>query len=246
MYEGRPIPTDQFDQYRQSIHGVMVLEHGDQSAPACNNCHGNHGATPPTLASVSAACGECHANNRDLFNGSPHREAFKELGYPDCERCHSNHYIIAASDTLVGTTRGALCVQCHDPGSAGYDAASQIRASIDSLKSAIALAESTLSQAEQKGVEGGQARFDLGPAKDNLIRVRSVTHTVDPQQVADLTSPGIKTADQVRQVAIAALGDIRARQIGLAVSLILVIFVAFALWRKVKQVDKKTDFTVRK
>lgn len=41
------IPTDQITAYQNSIHGKALLEKGDQAAPACNDCHGNHGATPP-------------------------------------------------------------------------------------------------------------------------------------------------------------------------------------------------------
>lgn len=245
-YKGKPLPADQFDEYVRSVHGILVLEKGDQAAPACNNCHGNHGASPPNLASVSAACGECHANNRDFFNASPHQAAFKELGYPECEQCHGNHLILAATDTLLGVTPGALCIECHDQGTAGYQAAAQMKAAVDSLRMAIATAESTLSVAEQKGVEGGQARFDLGPAKDNLTRVRSVVHTVDPAQITELTSSGMKTAESVRLTATAALGDIKIRQIGLGVSLLLVIFMAYALWRKITQVDKDTDFEVKR
>ena len=245
-YKGKPIPTDQYDEYSRSIHGILVLQKDDKSAPACNNCHGNHGATPPSLSSVSAACGDCHANNRDFFDASPHRDAFKELGYPDCEQCHGNHLILAATDTLLGTGSGALCIQCHDEGSTGFTAAAAIRASIDSLKFAIALAESTLTKAEQKGVEGGQARFDLGPAKDNLIRVRSVQHTADLAQVKEITSPAIKKAEDVQKTALASLGDLKTRRIGLGVSIIMVLFVAYGIWRKIKQVDSETDFEVKK
>ncbi len=244
-YRGRPIPTDQYEEYAKSVHGVLVLEKGDNSAPACNNCHGNHGATPPNLASVSAACGECHANNRDFFNNSPHKEPWEDLGYPECEQCHGDHYIGPTSDDMIGVVGDALCLDCHDQDSEGYEAARRMRASIDSLKMALATAEVKVKEAEEKGVEGGQARFDLGSAKDNLTRVRSVVHTFDPDRIEEITSPGIKTAHNVRQTAEAALGDIRVRQIGLALSLLVVIYVAFVLWRKIKRVDSETDFEVR-
>jgi predicted CXXCH cytochrome family protein len=246
MYKGKPIPTNQYDEYSRSVHGALVLQKDDKSAPACNNCHGNHGATPPSLASVSAACGDCHANNRDFFNASPHKDAFKELGYPECEQCHGNHLILTPTDALIGTKAGAICIQCHDQGTPGYDAAAKIRSSIDSLKITIATAESTLTKAERKGVESGQARFDLNPAKDNLIRVRSVQHTADLKQVEEITMPGIKKAEEVQKTALAALGDLKVRQIGLGISIILVLFVTYALWRKIKQVDSETDFEVKK
>jgi predicted CXXCH cytochrome family protein len=241
--KGQPIPTDQFDDYIRSVHGALALEKGDQSAPVCNDCHGSHGATPPNIASVSASCGECHASNRDFFNGSPHKEPWIELGYAECEQCHGNHFILAATDSLIGIENNALCVQCHDPGTGGYAAAATMRSGIDSLKLAIEQAEAVVHEAETKGVEGGQARFDLGAAKDNMTRVRAVIHTFDPQQVTEVTSSGIATAKSVQETAQAALGDFKIRQIGLGMSVILILIVAAALWLKIRQVDKRTDFT---
>jgi len=54
------IPTDQFAKYAKSVHGVALLEDQDTGSPACNDCHGNHGATPPEVASVGQVCGHCH------------------------------------------------------------------------------------------------------------------------------------------------------------------------------------------
>lgn len=243
-YKGRQIPTDQYDEYSKSIHGDLVLEKGDASAPACNNCHGNHGATPPNLASVSAACGECHANNRDFFNASPHKIPWKEMGIPECEQCHGNHDIKAATDDLLGVSEGAVCLECHDESSAGYKTAMAMSMSIDSLKYSIESAEEVVREAERKGVEGGQARFDLGSAKDDLTRVRSVVHTFDLKQVSDITKAGMKTAGEVNRTAEAALSDIVTRQIGLAISLVVIIFIAIMIRLKIRQIDKHTDFEV--
>ena len=113
---------------------------------------------------------------------------------------------------------------------------------IDSLKFAIGKAEATVSEAEQKGVEGGQARFDLGAAKDNLTRVRSVIHTFDVSRVEEITTKGIKIADDVNTRASEALGDIKLRRIGLAISLLVIIFIAIMLRLKIKQVDSRTNF----
>ncbi len=245
-YLGKQIPTDQYDEFAKSIHGIMLLEKHDNSAPACNNCHGNHGATPPNIASVSAACGECHANNRDFFNNSPHKIPWKEIGYPECEQCHGNHNIKPTFDDMIGINEVAVCVECHDADSYGYKVANSMRASIDSLQMAILEAEEIIKKAEHKGVESGQARFDLGTAKDNLTMVRSTIHTFDLEQVTEITSSGIKKAKEVHRVANVALEDISTRQIGLAVSLLAVIFVAFMLWLKIKQVDQATGFNAKK
>jgi predicted CXXCH cytochrome family protein len=243
-YLKKQIPTDQYDEYAKSVHGVLVLEKGDNSAPACNDCHGNHGASPPNLASVSAACGECHANNRDYFNNSPHKIPWEEMDLPECEQCHGNHYIKPATDDLVGVSEGAICIDCHDEGSAGYKAAQNMSISIDSLRLSIEEAETIVREAELKGVEGGQARFDLGAAKDNLTRVRSVVHTFDPEQVREVTTAGINTATGVKLVARAALDDIKFRRIGLVIALLVIIFVAVMIRLKTKRLDRATNFEV--
>ena len=49
---------------------------GDLSAPTCTTCHGNHGATPPGFASVANVCSTCHVFQAQLFDSSPHKEAF--------------------------------------------------------------------------------------------------------------------------------------------------------------------------
>ena len=57
----RPIPTDQRERYGQSVHAHAMTEKGDLSAPTCNDCHGNHGATPPEVRSVANVCAQCHS-----------------------------------------------------------------------------------------------------------------------------------------------------------------------------------------
>jgi len=68
------IPTDQYEKYAKSVHGIALLQKHDQGAPACNSCHGNHGAMPPGVESISKVCGTCHALNADLFSSSPHKK----------------------------------------------------------------------------------------------------------------------------------------------------------------------------
>src|SRR5207249_2338624 len=72
---GSPMPVNQLREYQSSVHGRALLERGDVGAPACNDCHGNHAAMPPGLASVSQSCSLCHALNASLFDGSKHKQA---------------------------------------------------------------------------------------------------------------------------------------------------------------------------
>src|SRR5437899_1994895 len=88
---GYKIPTNQFAEYHKSIHYDALVVRGDLSAPTCTTCHGNHGATPPGVASVVNVCSTCHVFQAQLFDSSPHKEAFASAGLPSCVSCHSNH-----------------------------------------------------------------------------------------------------------------------------------------------------------
>ena len=65
------IPTDQYANYKRSVHAKALYERQDLAAPTCNDCHGNHGAAPPGIASVANVCGQCHARQGELFQASP-------------------------------------------------------------------------------------------------------------------------------------------------------------------------------
>ena len=50
---GAACPTSQRDDYQKSVHFDALTRQNDLSAPTCNDCHGNHGATPPGVGAVS-------------------------------------------------------------------------------------------------------------------------------------------------------------------------------------------------
>jgi len=87
------IPTDQYARYRRSVHAAALLERGDTAAPACNDCHGNHGAAPPGVLAVANVCGQCHGREAALFRASFKKELFDGLDVPECTVCHDNHAI---------------------------------------------------------------------------------------------------------------------------------------------------------
>jgi nitrate/TMAO reductase-like tetraheme cytochrome c subunit len=100
------IPSDQITKFKTSVHAKALYDKQDLSAPTCNDCHGNHGATPPGIASVANVCGQCHARQADLFQTSPHKAAFDQQGLAECITCHSNHDIATPTDQLIGTQQG--------------------------------------------------------------------------------------------------------------------------------------------
>ena len=111
--DGSPLPTTQLAEFRTSVHGRALLERGDLGAPACNDCHGNHSAIPPGVASVSRSCSLCHSANASLFDGSKHKQAFDQQEWAECSKCHGNHAIAKTNDAMLATGTGALCSDCH-------------------------------------------------------------------------------------------------------------------------------------
>jgi len=61
---------------------AALLEKGDLAAPACNDCHGNHGAMPPGVDSVANACGTCHGKIANLFAETSMKHKFQRWGCP--------------------------------------------------------------------------------------------------------------------------------------------------------------------
>jgi len=142
--DGRPLPIDQYERWRRSVHAQALLEKEDLSAPTCNDCHGNHGATPPGLTSIAFVCGRCHGREAELFRQSPKHAAFEahnELlqdagpegcaachsapepqaalagvhGFSECTTCHGNHGVVRPTLAMLSPLPGTPCAFCHEP-----------------------------------------------------------------------------------------------------------------------------------
>jgi hypothetical protein len=72
-------------EYRESVHGKLLLGGGGSGAPSCATCHGNHAAAPPGFKSVHAVCGQCHNTTAERFDDTPHARVD---GFAACLQCH--------------------------------------------------------------------------------------------------------------------------------------------------------------
>lgn len=233
---GQPLRTDQFDQWKSSVHGKAMLEKGDASAPTCNDCHGNHGAVPPEIGSVANACGSCHQRVAELFGSTRMKHKFEEAGLPGCATCHGNHGIQHPSDDNLGMETGAFCSRCHEDGKfgapkIGADAAKGLRQNLENFKKDIKEAESMIDDAGRRGMEVQSARFEMAKAFDALTRARTVVHTFSPAAVSKTISEGDAVVKEVRAKAEGALEEWKMRRIWLGLSLVAIsIFVGFLVF----------------
>ncbi len=231
------IPTNQFAEYSKSVHHDALVVRGDLSAPTCTTCHGNHGASPPGVASVANVCSTCHVFQAQLFDASPHKAAFASAGLPGCVTCHSNHGILHPTDELIGTGDKAICTQCHSEGDPGFVAAGKMKQQLVQLATSIGNADQILGHAERSGMEVSQARLDLTQASDALTKARVAIHSFNPARVDADVKPGLETAAKGSEAGKKALAERKYRRVGLGFSLIAIALVLVGLRMYVKQIE---------
>lgn len=137
---GQPLSIDQVSRWKRSVHAQSLLAKGDLSAPTCNDCHGNHGATPPGVESVAFVCGQCHGRETELFRNSIKLAAFDNHNdnvadgttcdscheefppqiseirhFSECVTCHGNHAVVRPTIALLGSLPPTPCTLCHEP-----------------------------------------------------------------------------------------------------------------------------------
>ena len=233
------IPTDQYDKYKRSVHAKALYDRQDLSAPTCNDCHGNHGATPPGIASVANVCGQCHARQAELFQVSAHKVAFDNQGFGECIKCHNNHDIPAPTDELLGTGEKSVCISCHQQGDKGFIAAGKMRSMIDGLRGEIEKSKEILEVAERAGMEVSRPKFELKGATDALTHARVLIHSSSTDEVEKVIGPGMQISAQGYQAGVGALAERRFRRQGLAISLVFILFLAGLVYLKIRQIESR-------
>ena len=235
------IPTDQYEKYAKSVHGIALLQKHDLGAPACNSCHGNHGAMPPGVESISKVCGTCHVLNAELFSSSPHKKAYDERKLPECETCHGKHEIIAATNQLLGVTPEAVCSRCHSErrNVKGYLAAKAMRGLIDSLESEEQTVRKLVDEAEQKGMEISEAKFKLRDVRQARLQSRTMVHAFNEEKFRDVVDKGIKISGLIAEESKSAIHEYYFRRLGLVISTLIITILAMSLYLYVRRLERK-------
>lgn len=231
------LPGNEYDDYVKGVHGMALLKKQDTSAPACNDCHGNHGALPPGVATLQNVCGQCHVGNAALFDHTKMKRGYDKKGFPLCMTCHSNHNIKPTSDEMLGVTPDALCISCHQEGSKGYATAKGLRAGIENLKEHIKKAEDALAEAENLGMDVVKAKADLAGANTQLVKSRHEIHSFSLDVVGKEAREGIKIANASFKVGSHAIRESHKRRKGLIVYLVASVILGAAVYLKIRDVE---------
>jgi len=232
------IPTNQFEQYHQGVHGQALLDRGDRAAPACHSCHGSHDAARPRAIAVGNLCAQCHAISRDLFVHSPHQAAHEQMGLPECEVCHGSHLIQKTSDDMLGTGPNALCIQCHEAGTPAFHMASSMKASIESLKTDLQQAEAVITQAGHIGMSVDEANFELSQARNTLTQARTYVHSFSDQKVKEITDQGKALTQRAFEIGQKAIEAFQFRRKGFLVSSLIILVLIVGLILLIRSIEK--------
>lgn len=236
--KGVKIPTDQLEKYSLSVHGQKRLKERDQSAPACSDCHGNHGAAPPGVFAVTHVCGKCHVTQAELFGASSHAAYFRDGGMPPCTTCHNHHDILATSDEMLGTGPRGTCATCHQPGDRCDQATAAMKKGLVSLTSSLDRARASLDRADRLGMDVERPTYDLTAAGEALVRARVVVHALSDKEFEKVIAEGALVADEVDKAALAKLGEHGYRRKGLAAASAMLLLFAGLLALKARRLER--------
>jgi len=241
LMEKYSLPVNQSEEYSKSVHGIALLKNKDLGAPACNDCHGNHGATPPGLVSVSHVCGTCHLSNMEYFNSTKMSKAFEEQDFHGCEQCHGNHGVQKPNDEMVGVGKESKCIDCHTEGDEGYAVSKKLYSSLTSLKNKFDAANQKYLEVKQKGMNDVEIGFQLQDAKQALIQSRTLIHTFDTTKVGLKAKEGVDIANKASLLAQEEIDEYYTRRNGFAIATLAFLVFIIALYFKIKDKEKKAS-----
>jgi len=205
------LKEDPVAEFSAGVHGKMLLEKGNLSAPDCTRCHGAHGAAPPGVGDVDRICGQCHTTTRAFFLEGPHKEAMDRAGLPECASCHGHHRIQPAEIGMLDT----VCLECHAKGSAQERLSNEMKTLYSRASEEIESARALVDRAATIPLYVEDYRARLEEARTTLLESLPVTHSLNLSRVEDLTSRARTIAHQVQSELSGKMEGRKWRHVGL-------------------------------
>ena len=188
---------------------------------------------------MTNVCANCHVFQAQLFETSPHKDAFAAMGFPGCVTCHSNHAIQHPTDEMIGTGAKAVCVKCHSEGDAGFAQAEAMHTQLTKLASAIAASDELLGRAERQGMEVSQPKQQEAQARDALLKARVTVHTFNDNELKRDTDAGLSVTRQTYAAGEKAMQEWRFRRVGLGLSVVAIALTLVGLGLYIRNLEQK-------
>lgn len=189
LMAGYQVSADVVEQYRGSVHGQALLEQKSAAAPACSDCHGSHGATPPRMSDVSQVCGHCHSTVQGFYAESAH--ARHGQAKVQCVSCHSSHAVKPPSPAMFLGDEVGHCGSCHlDEKDPARGVGAKLHEDVQKLAATIEATDRAVREAGGRGLFLGAERGYMDQARGLLVRARAMTHTLSPEALEDILNRG--------------------------------------------------------
>ena len=213
------IPTNQYDLFKASVHGIALLQNQDTRAPSCATCHGTHGAAPPGFEEVANVCGSCHAATQEYFLKSKHATV---QGGPKCVTCHGRYDVGVPSDDMFTGNADRQCGQCHPAGSPQAGAVAQMYNALHQATTTYDDADKAIAKAASLQMIVGPEEEQLQQAKTSLLTARAAQHTGQLADVTKETDQEISTSQKTKQAAEAKVSESIFRRQAMVVAVIAI------------------------
>jgi hypothetical protein len=228
-------PTDIFEKYKKSVHGVALFEKGDLGAANCVKCHGSHGAMPPGVKEIGATCGKCHINEKKYFQESPHAAAAAEGYFPECAACHDYHDVQRPDTSLYNTA----CLNCHSEGDDAFKRGQKIKEMIDSSSGALSDAGEAVRQAALEGIFVDDESASLQEAKTDVLEMAPLQHSLSLEGIEKLYDKATALTDDIQDGVRRKRQSLRWRKVALIPLWIFIFLMVVVLREKYNQLKEK-------
>jgi doubled CXXCH motif protein len=241
--DGSPLPTNQLEQFKKSVHGQALLVKGDLSAPACNDCHGNHASKPPATSSVSQVCRTCHVTNGTLFDGSKHKVAFEKHNWPECAKCHGKHDIEKPTIALISDAKDGLCGSCHAEYSSDNPECNKVARYFHSTLAALIKAQKAIppvaEDLAERGLDTEPILISASELDEAILLARTRVHSFDKGNFDTAANSGRESIEKTDKLVAEARAEQAFRLDGLLASIGVMGFLAVVIWLKIRQLDRQ-------
>lgn len=177
------LPTDQFERFRRSAHGVALFDDLNFAAPSCVGCHGTHSALPPTVTEIANVCGRCHVLVSQAFDAGPHAEAARGGKLAGCVGCHSNH----DTERVPADRIAATCAKCHAEGTRARVLGDAMQRDVVQATADLRAAEEAIGRLTRAGRQTGDAQFRYRTALTAYLQIAEIQHNLDVDRLEELT-----------------------------------------------------------
>lgn len=229
------IPTDQYDLYRQSVHGHALIDQQDFRSPTCATCHGTHGLAPPGFQEVANVCGDCHSATQEYYLKSAHAQA---EGGPKCVTCHGRYDVGKPSEAMYLGDEPRHCGSCHARESEEGYTVGAFYDMINDAASAYDQAETSIAAARRLGMLVASQEALMNEANTSLVTARAAQHEVDAKKVLEMTSKARDLANQAKAEAEASLAQSRFRRGAMVVAVAAIGLTIAALYMLKRELER--------